>query len=277
MKLEPFNVEKPVIGVIHLPPLPGSPRFSGDLSEIVERAVREARILEDCGVNGVIVENFWDVPFKVRVRDAETIASMTVIVKNIVDEVNIPVGVSLLRNSGVEALAIAYACNAKFIRVNALCQVIVAPEGILYPIARELIELKYKLKSNVRIYADVNVKHGKPLVERDIVDVAKECIERGMAEAIILTGSRTGKVVELNDILKLRKAKLGKPIVVGSGINLNNIAKYWSIADGFIVGTYFRVNGDLSKPIDRERVNKLMREVERLRVDSGKSPTQLLI
>jgi len=147
----------------------------------------------------------------------------------------------------------------------------------LYPIARELIELKYKLKSNVRIYADVNVKHGKPLVERDIVDVAKECIERGMAEAIILTGSRTGKVVELNDILKLRKAKLGKPIVVGSGINLNNIAKYWSIADGFIVGTYFRVNGDLSKPIDRERVNKLMREVERLRVDSGKSPTQLLI
>lgn len=263
--MKPFQVEKPIIGVIHLPPLPGSPRFSGSLDSIVERAVKEAKTYEECGVDGVIVENFWDAPFNIRVKNVETITSMTIIVKSVVDEVSIPVGASMLRNSGVEALAVAYACKAKFIRVNALCQVIVAPEGILYPIAREVMELKFKLKCDVKVYADINVKHGKPLVERDIVEVAKECFTRCMADAIIVTGTVTGGEVNLQDLKRLKDSKVNGPIIVGSGVKAENIHKFWNLADGFIVGTYFRVNGDLSKGLDKGKISRLMSVVKSLR------------
>ena len=204
-----------------------------------------------------------DNPFKIRVKEPETIAAMTVIVKEIVREVNVPVGVSFLRNSGVEALAIAYATNAKFIRVNVYCFPVIAPEGTIEPIAREIQELKSKLKADVEVYADVAVKHAYLHYNAPIDELAIETTNRCKADAIIITGKATGEPPELVDVQLARKAK--KPVIIGSGVTISNIKLYWDVADGFIIGTYFKEENKTTNPIDELKVKKLITLVEELR------------
>ena len=254
---------KPIIGVVHLKPLPGSPNYQGDLNDIIDRAVKDSRMLNEGGVDGIIVENYMDNPFKVRIREPETIAAMTVIVKEIVREVNVPVGVSFLRNSGVEALAIAYATNAKFIRVNVYCFPVIAPEGTIEPIAREVQELKSRLKANIEVYADVAVKHAYLHYSASIDELAIETANRCRADAVIVTGKATGEPPELVDVQLAKKSK--KPVIIGSGIAINNIKLYWDIADGFIIGTYFKEENITINPIDASKVRKFMAIVNELR------------
>ncbi len=254
---------KPVIGVVHLQPLPGSPGYKGDLNDIIDKALRDARSLEEGGVNGIIVENYMDIPFKIRITEPETIAAMTVIVREIVKNTSIPVGVSFLRNSGVEALAIAYATGAKFIRVNVYCFPVISAEGTIEPIAREVQELKHKLKTNIEVYADVAVKHAYLHYNASIDELAIETVNRCKADAIIITGKATGQPPEPSDVALAKKCN--KPVIIGSGITVNNIKLYWNLADGFIIGTYFKQKGITINPIDPERVKKLTTIINKLR------------
>ena len=184
-----FRDDRPtLIGVVHLPPLPGSIRYGSlDISTIVDFAVRNARVLDEAGFDAVILENFNDYPFRARVREPETIASMAVIAREVVKAVNIPVGISLLRNSGPEATAIAIVVGASFIRSNAYCETVVTAEGILEPVAREVMEVMTRLNSKITVLADIFVKHGSPLHRMTIEDVARDCVERGLADALIVT------------------------------------------------------------------------------------------
>ncbi len=262
---ENFFRKKPVIGVIHLMPLPGSPRYNGNFEEVFERAFSDAKSYVEGGIDAVIVENFGDKPFAIRVREAETLAAISVISYAIKKEFNIPLGINVLRNSGVEALGIAHVVKADFIRVNSLCQVLTAPEGIIKPIARELALKKKVLNENtVMVFADVNVKHATPLGKADLEYVVKECEERGLADAIIVTGERTGSETPIENVVKAKGASY-LPVIVGSGVNYSNIEKYWKYADGFIIGTYFKVKNKVDNPVDAERVRKLMEKVRRLR------------
>ncbi len=258
-KLPGFSVVKPVIGVIHLKPLPGSPLYKGGLEDVIEYAVEEASKLIEGGVDGVIIENFMDTPFKPRVTEPETIAAFTRIVVEVRRTTDLPVGVNLLRNSGIEALAIACSTGADFIRVNALAEPVWAPEGLLQPIARELHGLKARLGCGVNVYADVNVKHSKPIL--DLVNAVKENSERGLCDALIISGSRTGSPVNPVDIAIARKYT-GKPLLIGSGITPWNIGLYWRLSDGFIVGTYFKDGGVSTNPVNIDRVKKLVSIVE---------------
>ncbi|AEM39200.1 photosystem I assembly BtpA [Pyrolobus fumarii 1A] len=257
---------KPVIGVVHLPPLPGSPRFSGNLEDVIERAVSDAKALEEGGVDAVIVENYGDAPFAVRVREPETIAAMTVVVREVVRSVSIPVGVSLLRNSGPEAVAVAYASGAAFIRVNALCEARVAPEGILEPVARE-VELKRRLLGwKGLVLADIDVKHSLPLGEGYNPRLAaREVLHRCKPDALVVTGARTGEAPEPGYVAVIREAVPHAKLLLGSGVTPDNIRLYWRLVDGFIVGSYFKKDGVTTNPVDPQRVERLMRIVERLR------------
>lgn len=235
-----FRDDRPMlVGVIHLPPLPGSPRYSGaGIDELAEFAVRNSKVLEEVGFDAIIVENYNDYPFKVRVREAETIASMAIIVREVAKSVSIPVGVNLLRNSSPEAAAIAAVTGASFIRSNAYCEAVVSPEGIIEPVAREVVEVMRRLGSRITVLADVFVKHASPLHRMSLEDVVRDCAERAMADAIVVTGARTGEPPDPQLVRRVVEVSEVK-VLVGSGMNPSNIAKY-GYAHGFIVGTYLK-------------------------------------
>jgi len=157
--MKPFSCEKPLIGMIHLAPLPGSYGYAGEgLDKIIERSRRDLDVLQSGGVDGVIVENFGDAPFA-KYAPKETVAAMTVIVSGIVRAAKVPVGVNVLRNDGVAAISIAAATGAAFVRVNVFCGVAFTDQGMIEGNARELLDLRKRLKCDVKILADVHVKH----------------------------------------------------------------------------------------------------------------------
>lgn len=246
-----------IIGVVHLPPLPGSPRYSPPFSRVVEFAVSNAKALEEAGFDGVILENFNDSPFRPRVKEAETIAAMALAARAVVEAVSIPVGVNLLRNSAPEAAAVAAVAGAQFIRANALCEVVSAPEGLLEPVARDVADVLARLKADVAVLADIYVKHGYPLHQRPISEVARDCAERGGASAVVVTGARTGSPPE--PALIGEAAAGGLPVYVGSGTTPRNLGDFKG-AYGFIVGTYLkRPDGS----IDRERAREYVEAARR--------------
>jgi len=257
-----FGKNKVVIGMVHVGPLPGSPNYEGGLNEVVKRAVLDAKALAEGGVDGIMIENFNDAPFPKTKADPATVASMTLIASEVKDVVDVPIGINILRNCALDALAVAYVLGASFVRINALSEVIVADQGVIEPIAYELMRYrKYLGASNIKVLADVHVKHAIPLAPRDIELVARDAVERGLADAIIVSGRRTGEEADLNKV-KLVKSALGNtPVFVGSGITSTNVRSFLNIADGVIVGTYFKRDGR----VDPEKVRKLMRIVEGLR------------
>ncbi|WFO76245.1 BtpA/SgcQ family protein [Desulfurococcaceae archaeon MEX13E-LK6-19] len=261
---EGFFSKKPVIGVIHLPPLPGSPchNIESSIDFIIDNAIRDAKIYIDNGVDAIILENFMDAPFAVRVLEPETLSTMSIIAWEIQKEIGKPIGINVLRNSGVEALSIACITGLDFIRVNALVEHVWAPEGLLTPIARDIMLKKKMLRCNVKVFADVNVKHGLSMFPLEMA--IKETEERGMADALIVTGQRTGEAPSPGLVYYVKKISK-KPVIIGSGVNLFNIRLYFRIADGFIVGTYFKKNGVTKNPVDPARVSNFMKIVNELR------------
>ncbi|MHA1608416.1 MAG: BtpA/SgcQ family protein [Candidatus Njordarchaeales archaeon] len=253
---EIFGEETPVIiGVIHLKPLPGSPLYDGNMDKIMSNAIKDAKALEDGGVDGIIVENFGDRPYLKRVEDPETLVAMAVIVKEVIREVSVPVGVNVLRNSAEESLAIAYVTGGRFIRVNAYVETIVSDSGIIEPAAPKVLRKAKSLDAKIGILADVHVKHAKPLGERELEEVIIDAFERGLATAVIITGPRTGEPPREEFLRRAKYINKG-PILIGSGLRPDNI-KLLKYADGAIVGSYFKKK-DIFSPVDRERVRRLV-------------------
>jgi len=263
---EVFGVRKAVVGVVHLPPLPGSPRYSGEgLEAIIERALRDARALSDGGVDGILIENFWDAPYRKERVSPMTVASMAVVAREVARDVEIPIGVNVLRNDALAALAIAKAVGGSFIRVNVYVEAVVTDQGVIEPCAyRVQMAKKAYQASDVKVFADVHVKHGTPLAQRPVDVVAEEALKRGLADAVILTGPSTGTPPPLEDLLSVRKKLPQASIMVGSGCNPENVGELLEVADAAIVGSYFR-GGDLSAPVSEERVREFMAKVRKVR------------
>jgi membrane complex biogenesis BtpA family protein len=259
-----FNKCKPLIGVVHLPPLPGSPGYKKrsypprlgrkwGFEEIVEFAVNEARKYEKAGFDAVIIENYGDKPYPPRASLGEA-SAVAVVAREASKQVAIPVGVSILRNSGYEAVYAALLSGASFIRVNNLCDVRISPEGILYPAARDVakalseLELYDEIESGrLSIMADVNVKHSWSITKENvnISELVEECINRTgfRVAAIIVSGPRTG-IPPAEDVVRQASEVAEKEdtaVVIGSGITSENLPGFWRIADGFIVGTWVKV------------------------------------
>ncbi|OYT48068.1 MAG: hypothetical protein B6U85_03590 [Desulfurococcales archaeon ex4484_42] len=257
----PFQVKPFIIGMVHVGPLPGTPLYKGNFDEVVKNAIRDARTLEEGGVDGIIIENFNDKIYRIGRADPAVTSSMTLIVNEVRKEVSIPIGINVLRDCVLDSLAIAYVTKSSFIRVNALVETIDAPEGILKPSAYKLNMYRSVLRAwNIAILADIHVKHGKPLTGRDIDVVAREAIERGLADAVIITGRITGEAIDLNDLIRVKKV-VNTPIIIGSGLNPDNAKELLRYADGAIVGTYFKANGRVSI----EKVRRFMNVIKELR------------
>jgi hypothetical protein len=245
----------PIIGVVHLQALPGSPYHSKDLEEICEFAINDAKSLEDGGCDGLIIENYWDLPFLERMA-VETVASMTKIACEIKRNVSLPIGINALRNDPFAGLAIAHAIGGKFIRVNFFIGAAVIGTGIVHGCAAELLRFRDKLDCDLKILADIDVKHATPLVKVPIEFEAKEAAYRGKADGLIVTSHETGYPPKLETVQRVRNAVPDVPIFIGSGINPENIKELLKVADGAIVGSSLKKG--MAAPIDKTLVKTLV-------------------
>ncbi|MFX1521804.1 MAG: BtpA/SgcQ family protein [Promethearchaeota archaeon] len=259
-----FTHEKPIIGVVHLPALPGSPQFSKDLEGICKFAITDARTLEEGGCDGIIIENYWDQPFLEKMA-VETVASLTKIAFEIKRNVSLPIGISALRNDPFAGLAIAHAIGGKFIRVNVYIGAAVVGIGIVQGCAAELQRYRNKLRSDVKIFADIDVKHATPLVKVPIEREAREAAFRGNADGLIVTSEETGSPPELEIVKRVKNAVSNIPVIVGSGVNSNNVQELLKVADGAIVGSSLKQN--ITSPIDANKVRLLVDAAANLRRD----------
>ncbi len=258
--MKPFACEKPLIGMIHLAPLPGSySHVSGGLDEVVRRALSDLDALQQGEADAAIVENLGDAPFA-KLAPEETIAMMTVIVTEIVRSAQIPIGVNVLRNDGVAAISIAAAAGAAFVRVNVFCGVAFTDQGLIEGQAREILDLRKRLACDVKVFADVHVKHAAHLTT---IEEAALDAERNHPDVLIISGIATGKRTPPENLQKV-KQMTALPVFVGSGVRIDNVNTYHA-ADGFIVGTVLKEKGKINSPIDVEQVRALAEAVSRLR------------
>lgn len=254
--------KKPVIACIHLLPTLGSHQYDGNIEKIYETAISDAKIFLKNHVDALIVENFRDGPFFPKNVPPETIATIAGVAREIIKISDIPVGIAVLRNDAEGALAIAAAVNAQFIRVNVHVGAVLSEQGIIEGNCYKTLRLRENLKSKIQIYADVHVKHSKPLVYPDIVDEVKDASAR--ADGIIVSGAKTGIETDSNKLYQA-KENTEKPVLIGSGVTPENIEKIYSMSDGFIVGSYFKNEGKGHNPVDEKRVEKFMNKIVSLR------------
>ena len=257
MSRDLFGPAKAFIGVVHLLPLPGSPRWGGSMRAVIDRAEEEANILEQGGVNGIIVENFGDVPFRTGRLDPETISGMTVAVGRVMETVSVPVGINMLRNDALSALGIAAVTGAKFIRVNVHYGVMAAEEGLIEGEAFQTMRRRQALNADVKVLADVLVKHAVPLGPVDLRLIARETAQRGLADGLIVSGAATGEETASSDVSVVRRAVPDSLVLVGSGVTEENISRVIEHSDGAIIGTSLKEGGIVTNRVDPERVRRM--------------------
>jgi membrane complex biogenesis BtpA family protein len=257
------QVQTPIIGMLHLPPLPGAPRYGGGLAPIVERLLADAEALLRGGVHGLMMENFGDAPFYPERVPVWTVAHMTHLAGEVRRRFDVPLGINVLRNDGRSALAIAHAVGAAFIRVNVLCGACVTDQGVLQGIAVDLLRDRALLDATeIKILADVNVKHAAPLgAPRPLEEEVFDTVQRGGADAVVVTGTGTGRSADVADVRAARAAAGGAPVFVGSGVTAETIGSFLGAADGFIVGSSLKEGGAARNRVDAAQVKALMARV----------------
>lgn len=255
-----FGVERPVIGMVHLPPLPGAPGHTGyGMDGIIEAALADGRALVRGGVDGLIVENMWDLPYFVgKAVPPEESAAQAVAARAVVEEVSVPVGINVVHNGGVVALAIAVACGARFIRVCLLTGAQVWDTGEFdHGCAAELLRKRKELGAEgIKILADVDKKHA---VRFPGIDLAThiQWTEFYGADALIVSGRMTGDAPDLQKVREARELAT-RPVLLGSGADEANIGAFLRLADGVIVGSSLKRDGDPTNPVDEERVKRFV-------------------
>jgi membrane complex biogenesis BtpA family protein len=268
-----LGASKPVVGMVHLPPLPGAPRYDpeGGRERLREVARRDAERLAAGGVDAVMVENFGDAPFFPDDVPKHVVAELTSLAGTVREAAGLPTGVNVLRNDGAAAVAAAAAAGGDFVRVNVHVGARVADQGILEGKAHETTRLRERVDaSDVRILADVDVKHSAPLADEDYeAESLAESTERGLADAVVVSGTRTGRATALADVERAveRRDELGTetPVFVGSGVTAGTVDDLLSVADGVIVGTALKEGGETTNPVSVGRVEELVAAADRVR------------
>ena len=263
---ELFPVPRPLIGMVHLAPLPGSPRWGGSIDDVIKRAMDDARILAEEGIDGIIVENFGDAPFSAGRVQPATVAAMTIgvlavhgVVREVDPESRIRVGINVLRADVISALSIAAATGAGFVRTNVLTGALVTDQGIIEGSAYEALRERRLLGIGTPIFADVMSKHAYPVGAGVVMELeARSTAYRGLADALIVTGDETGAATSGEDLRRARAAVPDRPILIGSGLNIGNVSELLPLCDGAILGTALKVDGVTEGPVDRARVREMV-------------------
>ena len=266
-----FGVPKPVIGMVHLWPLPGAPGYTGyGMQTIIDHALRDAEVLVQGGVDGLIVENMWDLPYYVGAGvKPEAMTAQAVAAAEVVKSFPLPVGINVIHNGGIVCLAIAVAARARFIRVCILTGSRLWDTGELdHGCAADLVRKRKELHAEeIHIFADVDKKHSVSFPGLDLATHI-EWTEFYGADALIVTGRMTGSAPDAEKVREARSLATC-PILVGSGSNRENIGPFLQYADGVIVGSSLKKDGVMQNPVDLQRVREFMDAVRAVRETSA--------
>ncbi len=261
MLIELFSKPKPIIGMIHVGALPGTPANRQSVAEIIAQAVLEAGIYREAGIDGIAIENMHDVPYLRGEVGPEIVAAIALVGQAVKAESQLPVGIQILAGANIEAMAVAHAANLDFVRAESFVFAHVADEGLIESSAAKLLRYRKMIGAErVQVWADVKKKHSSHAITSDIsLGVMAETVEFMRGDAVIITGSATGDPPKLADVSEA-KAHCQLPVVLGSGVDDKNIAEFWPKADGFIIGSYFKQEGKWQNKVDARRVEQFMNQ-----------------
>jgi membrane complex biogenesis BtpA family protein len=251
-----------LIGMVHVGPLPGSPRWEGSMERLVAAAVADARAIVDGGMDAVLIENYGDAPFTPGRVEPATVAGLAVVAREIRRAVpQTPLGINVLKNDARAALAVACAVGARFIRVNVHAGAVLGDQGIVHSDAHGTLRDRRLLGVDIAIFADVGGKHAVPLAPVDLEQHARDLTQRGLADGLIVSGAATGAATPIEDLKRVRSAVPDVPLLVGSGVTPETAAELLSVADALVVGTALKRDGDVAAPVDVARVRRLVASV----------------
>ncbi len=259
-----FNGTKPVIGMIHLKALPGTPKNSLNSSEIIRAALEEADIYTKAGIDAIMIENMHDVPYLKGNVGHEVSSLMTLIGYLIKQRTQLPVGIQILAGANLEALAAAKAAGLDFIRAEGFVFAHVADEGFIEAQAGELLRYRKNINAEeIAIFTDIKKKHSSHSITNDVslLDTAKAA-QFFLSDGIIITGNHTGVSASVEELNSLKD--LATPVLIGSGITKDNVADYWPLCDGMIVGSYFKKEGYWENELEYNRISEFMKLVKKL-------------
>ena len=259
-------LNKSVIGMIHVHALPGTPNYKGNLKSVIDSAIEEAKIYENSGIDAIMIENMHDVPYLKRNVGPEIISAMTVIANEIKNKIDLPMGIQILAGANKEALSVALSTNLEFIRAEGFVFSHIADEGTFDSDAGELLRFRKFIEAeNILIFTDIKKKHSSHSVTSDIsIDETAKAAEFFLSDGLVVTGQSTGVEPAAEELQRIRNSsKL--PVLIGSGITVNNIEKYFNLADSFIIGSHFKINGSLQNRVEEKRIEKFIQKIEQLR------------
>jgi len=260
-----FGIEKPVVGMLHLKPLPGSPIYDGSgIDNVITTALKDAESLVKGKVNGLEVENFNDPSYFPNVAPPETVASMAIVAREIRNKFsNIPLGICVLSDP-IASIAIAHVIHAQFIRATFFTEAAVDVSGLVLRRPHEILRFRKFLDPTIKIFADVHIKHSAPLAQRPIEESAYDAAYF-LADAVLISGKHTGFPTPAEDVKKVKAVLPDFPVLVGSGLNTDNVKELFRYADGAIVGTSLKYKGKSTNEVSPERVSMFMSEVLKIR------------
>lgn len=251
--------------MIHVGALPGTAASREPLAQIVERAAREAKIYQSAGLHGLMIENMHDTPYLKGGVGPEITAAMTAIARAVKAEANLPVGIQILAGANREALAVALAAGLDFIRAEGFTFAHVADEGLMESCAADLLRYRREIGAErVRVWADVKKKHSSHAITSDVgIGSTAHAVEFMRGDAVVVTGSFTGDAASLHELEDVKKA-VSLPVLLGSGVRAENLGDFYALADGFIVGSEFKKDGNWEKEPDSARIRSFMKRHRQL-------------
>ena len=260
------NKLKPIIGMIHIQALPGTPENKLSPDKIIEKALEEAFIYKAAGIDALMIENMHDVPYQKNFATPEITAMMAIIAHEIKQNTALPLGIQILAAANKEAIAAAYTSGADFIRAEGFVYGHLADEGYIDSNAAKLLRYRKQINANnIAVFTDIKKKHSSHTItsDLDIIEMAKAA-EFFLSDGLIITGNHTGEPANINEIKKVYEPT-DLPVLIGSGINYENIEIYFPLADAFIIGSYFKKDNFWKNELEPKKIKDFMEKVEKLR------------
>lgn len=258
--------KKTIIGMIHVEPLPGTPKFKGSMPDIIAKAKAEALLYKEAGIDVIAIENMHDIPYLNKKVGPEITAAIAVVGYEVKNATGLPCGVQVLAGANKEGLAVALAAGLDFIRAEGFVFGHVADEGYIDASAGEVLRYRRQIGADhILVLTDIKKKHSSHAItaDVDIVETA-HAAEFFLSDGVIVTGVATGTEASLEELQQV-KAAVQIPVLVGSGVTVENVERYLAVADALIIGSYFKQGGHWTQTVDFERVKQFMERVNRLR------------
>jgi len=261
-----FKTTNPVIGMIHVLALPGTPQGKYNMDTIIEKALDEANIYKEAGIDAIMLENMHDVPYQKNDVGHEISTAMALVCYLVKKETQLPVGIQILAGANKAALAVAKNANLDFIRAEGFVFGHLADEGYIDSQAAEIMRYRKQIAAtNIAVITDIKKKHSSHALTADIsIAETAHAAEFFISDGLIVTGKHTGSTANIDEIKEVKEAtKL--PVIIGSGVNIDNVKEYLAISDALIVGSYFKKDGFWKNELDKERISEFMKQVRKLR------------